>query len=76
MSKYSHVVAAVSAVIATVAVAHTQLYSTHAVAHPATACLAVAPGVCFSGSMEWVAATAERLALPVGPMGSMSGDAL
>ena len=42
----------------------------------APACLAIAPGVCFSGSVEWVASQAEKMPAPANVMSEMSGNAI
>ncbi len=42
----------------------------------APACLAIAPGVCFSGSVEWVASQAEKIGSPAAAMVEMQGEAI
>ena len=43
--------------------------------HQTASCLAIAEGVCLSGSTEWVAQAAAKSALRRNTMIAMSGDA-
>ncbi len=47
----------------------------HGEIHQTTSCLAIAEGVCLSGSTEWVAQAAAKSAAQGKTMLAMSGDA-
>ena len=74
MRKYT-IIAVAAALVATTVYAARPSQATPTPTKQA-ACLAVAPGVCFSGTVEWVAAQAARMSQPVMAMGSIEGNAI